>query len=118
MCIRDSVCALGSEAFAILTEGWNLEPLENAKYVVFGLGEQCTLVGAGPRAAFSETPVHFSDERDQSPEEMYSRYMVLVELRPLNENDSVARYIATAIPDRNGIHSISSELESHYSGQN
>lgn len=112
------VCALNADsALTLLREGWNFEPLENAKYIVFGLGEQCSLVGAGPKAAFSETPVHFSDDRDQSPEEMYSRYLILVELKPLNENDSIARYIAAAIPDRNGIHSVSSELETHYTNQ-
>ena len=112
------VCILNSEsALTILREGWNFEPQENAKYVVLGLGEQTSLVGAGPKAAFSETPVHFTDDRDHSPKEMYSRYLLLVELRTLSETQSVARYIGTGIPNRNGIHSVSNELDNYYSNQ-
>lgn len=112
------VCALNIEAaLVLLKEGWNFEPEEAAKYIVFGLGEQCTLVGAGARAAFSESPVHFSDDRDQSPEEMYSRYLLLVEVRSLSESTSVARYVGAAIPGRNGIQSKSRELENYYSNQ-
>lgn len=114
-----NVCTLSSEVTqTLLREDWNFEAVDGAKYVLLGLGEQCSLVGAGPRAAFSETPVHFSDDRNQSPEEMYSRYLLLVELRPINESESVARYVGAAIPDRNGIHSVSRELENHYTQQN
>ncbi|MDG1873195.1 MAG: hypothetical protein P8J27_04750 [Mariniblastus sp.] len=113
------VCVLESEAaLQILLEGWNFEPVEESKYLVFGLGEQCTLVGAGPKATFSEPPVHFSDDRDQSPEEMYSRYLILVEVRPLSDSESVARYVGAGIPGKNGIHSVSKELEIYYSDQN
>jgi type II secretory pathway pseudopilin PulG len=113
------VCTLGSEiADTTLRRDWNLEPIEGAKYVVVGLGEQCSMVGAGPQAAFSEPPVHFSDDRDQSPEAMYSRYLLLIELKPVNESESVARYIGAAIPGRKGIHSVSRELENYYTDQN
>ena len=74
------MCCQKSIAPTLLRDNWNLEPVEGARYLVFGLGEQCTLVGAGPQAAFSETPVHFSDDRLQSPENMYARYLILVEL--------------------------------------
>ncbi len=113
------VCTLSTEvAASILPQDWNYEPPEGAKYVVFGLGEQCSMVGAGAQASFSETPVHFSDDRDQSPEEMYSRYLLLVELRSISESDSIARYIGAAIPGRNGIHSVSRELEDYYTKKN
>jgi Tfp pilus assembly protein PilE len=113
------VCTLNSEIAAnLLKEEWNLDPIAGAKYVVFGLGEQCSMVGAGPKAAFSETPIHFSDDRSQSPEEMYSRYLLIVEIRPSSESFSIARYVGTAIPDKNGIHSISRELENYYTEQN
>lgn len=112
------VCVLGTEiASTILYRDWNFEPVENGKYLVLGLGEQCTLVGAGAKAAFSETPVHFSDDRDQSPEEMYSRYLLLVEVKSISETESVARYIGAAIPGLDGIHGVSKELENYYTNQ-
>ena len=113
------VCTLKAEfALTALREDWNFQAVEGAKYIVLGLGEQCSLVGAGPKAAFSETPVHFSDDRNQSPEEMYSRYLLLVELRTVSESQSIARYVGAAIPGKNGIHSVSRELENHYTHQN
>jgi type II secretory pathway pseudopilin PulG len=111
------VCSLGTEAITLLIEDWNLQPSEGSRYYVFGLGEQCSIVGAGEKASFAEAPVHFSDERDQSPEEMYSRYLLLVEVKPISETESVARYIGAAIPGKNGIRSVSTELEAHYSNQ-
>ncbi len=110
-----NVCSLSDDfAMTILPQDWNLEPAENAKYIVVGLGEQCSMVGAGQQAAFSESPVHFSDSREQSPDEMYSRYLLLVEIRSVDELKSVARYVGAAIPGQNGIHSVSRELEDYY----
>ncbi|MEM7784090.1 MAG: hypothetical protein AAF623_12110 [Planctomycetota bacterium] len=110
------VCMLSNEsAPEILRSDWNLELSESdsGRYLVFGLGQQCTIVGAGTQAAFSEAPVHFSDERDQSPKDMYSRYLLLVELIS-RESGTVARYIGSGIPSRNGIRSVSRELEGYY----
>jgi hypothetical protein len=113
------VCTLSADVAAtILRQDWNLEPVEGAKYIVFGLGEQCSMVGAGVNAAFSDTPVHFSDDRDQSPDEMYSRYLLLIELKFIDESESVARYVGAAIPGRDGIHSVSRELENYYTDAN
>jgi type II secretory pathway pseudopilin PulG len=110
-----NVCSLSDDsANNILTQDWNLEPAENAKYIVIGLGEQCSMVGAGAKAAFSESPVHFSDSREQSPDEMYSRYLLLVEIKSVDELKSVARYVGAGIPGRDGIHSVSKELEDYY----
>ncbi len=109
------VCRLRNEFAGIrLMEDWNLQPVDGASYIVLGLGEQCSLVGAGTQAAFSETPVHFSDNRLQSPENMYSRYLLIVEVRPIGSSSAIARYVGTAIPGRNGIHSVSKELEEYY----
>lgn len=112
------VCLLSQDvAGPLLKSDFNLDLVQGAKYLVFGLGEQCTLVGAGQQAAFSETPVHFSDDRDESPKEMYSRYLILVEIRPSDETTAIARYVGAAIPGRNGIHSVSRELENYYNQQ-
>ncbi len=113
------VCMLSPDvALTTLREGWNFEPAEGAKYLVFGLGQQCSLVGAGEKAAFSEAPMHYSDDRAQTPKEMYSRYLILVELKSRSESESVARYIGAAIPGQNGIHSVSKELKNYYTDQN
>ncbi len=113
------VCMLSADvAFEVLQEGWNFEPAEGAKYLVFGLGQQCSLVGAGEKSAFSEAPMHYSDDREQTPKEMYSRYLLLVELISKSESVAVARYIGAAIPGRDGIHSVSKELKTYYTDQN
>ena len=101
----------------IMLEQWNLETDEDTSYVVVGLGQQSTLIGAGETAAFPKPPVHFSDERMHSPEVMYSRYLLIIELKQNSETDSEARYIGAAIPGKNGIRSVSRELEEHYSGK-
>jgi type II secretory pathway pseudopilin PulG len=112
------VCRI-SPGFApvLQREGWNLEPVEGASYLVFGLGEQSSLVGAGPQAVFSEAPIHFSDDRLRSPETMYTRYMLIVEVQSKSDSNSVARFIGAAIPGKDGLHHISRELENHYSNQ-
>ncbi len=113
------VCMISNDvAFDVLREGWNFEPAQGAKYLVFGLGQQSSLVGAGEQAAFSEAPMHYSDDREQTPKEMYSRYLLLVELKSRSESEAVARYIGAAIPGRNGIHSVSKELKNYYTDQN
>ncbi len=112
------VCVLSADvAASLMKEGWNFLPRDGARYVVFGLGKQSTLVGAGLKAAFAEAPMHFSDDREQSPKEMYSRYLLIVELTTSNDSKAVARYIGAAIPGRNGIHSVSKELEEYYTDQ-
>ena len=80
-----------------------------------GLGEQSSLVGAGEQAAFAESPVHFSDDRNHSPESKYSRYLLLVELKPISDSRFNARYVGAAIPGIEGLHSLSKELENYYS---
>ena len=110
------VCVISNEAaLGILQQNFNHEPTEGAKYAVFGIGEQCTLVGGGSRAAFAESPVHFSDDRVQSPENMYARYLILVEIKPRSESEAVARYLGAGIPGKDGIRSVSRELEEYYS---
>ena len=101
--IRDSIAA------TTLAEGWNLTPPTGSEYFVFGIGTRCSLVGGGAQAAFSETPIHFTDNSLQSPENMYSRYLVIVEI-----NLGMARFVGVAIPGNEGIHSISRELENYY----
>ena len=111
-----NVCVLSPDSsFELLRNHWNFEPLETAKYVLLGIGERCTLVGAGTQAVFSEAPVHFSDNSNHSPQDMYSRYLILVEINQSNETTASARYIGVAIPGIDGIHSVAKELNQYYS---
>lgn len=113
------ICVVKSDQAApLLRTDWNFDALPTAKYMVVGLGEQCTLVGAGPNAAFPESPIHFSDARDENPKSMYSRYLLLIEINTRSENSAVARFVGAAIPGRQGIHNVSRELENFYSGSN
>ncbi|MEL7499454.1 MAG: hypothetical protein AAFN77_17755 [Planctomycetota bacterium] len=113
------VCILNPDmAVTLLPTDWNFDAVAEAKYMIVGLGEQSTLVGGGPQAAFPEAPVHFSDSRDENPGSMYSRYLIVIELRPTASQNAVARYVATAIPGREGIHRVSKELRDYYSQTN
>jgi len=106
------VCVLkGVVAAEKLPSGWNFEPIEEAKYVVMGLGKQCSLVGAGPKSAFSETPTQFSQGQNQNSKTMYLRYLVLVELNPVSEGRVIARYVGVGIPGTQGIQSVADQLE-------
>lgn len=106
------VCVLNAEVAAEkLSVGWNFEPIEEAKYIVMGLGKQCTLVGAGPKSAFSETPTQFSQGQNQNSKSMYLRYLILVELNPVSENRVIARYVGVGIPGLQGIQSVADQLE-------
>lgn len=114
------VCILNPDlAITLLRSDWNFEAEPGAKYMIVGLGEQSSLIGGGPEAAFLEAPVHFSDARDEDPKSMYSRYLLVIELKVnATTEDVVARYVATAIPGRQGIHRVSKELKDYYSGSN
>lgn len=110
------VCVLNPDlAVTMLRSDWNFDAEPNAKYMIVGLGEQSSLVGGGAGAAFLEAPVHFSDARDEDPKTMYSRYLLVIELRPADTVSAVARYVATAIPGKQGIHRVSKELRDYYS---
>ena len=113
------VCILNPDlAVTLLRSDWNFEAVPEAKYVIFGLGDQSTLVGGGRRAAFLEAPVHFSDARDENPKSMYSRYLLVVEISSSENGPAVARYVATAIPGSDGIRRVSKELRDYYSKTN
>ncbi len=110
------VCILNPDlAVTLFRTDWNFEAEPNAKYMVVGLGEQSSLVGGGKDAVFSKSPVHFSDERNENPKTMYSRYLLVIEIKTADSGVAMARYVGAAIPGSDGIRRISSELERFYS---
>ena len=96
---------------------WNIEPNKEDKYIVFGLGDQSTLVGSGQSALFAEAPVHFSDTQTTNPRLMYSRYLLVVALTHPSEQQARARYLGTCIPGPRGLETIAQALQEHYSNQ-
>ena len=113
---ESKVCALSTEfAQTVLPRIWNLQPREKVQYLVFGLGQQCTLVGAGVNAIFKEAPIHFSDNAAANPKLMYSRYLIVVELDRTSELGSKARYVGVGIPHPTGMIGMTDELKQHYS---
>jgi hypothetical protein len=105
------------EAPAMAMRLWNFELPEGAKIVVMGIGSQCTLVGSGREALFSEAPVHFSDNQSTNPKNMYSRYLAVFELAPRDEKTSSVRYIGTCAPGPQGLQTVSQTLKDHYNDQ-
>ncbi len=113
------VCQLSAEYAAIALERmWNLIPRDNVRYILFGIGPKCSLVGGGQQAVFKEAPVHFSDDSLSNPKNMYARYLVVIELdNTIEQSRTKARYVGVAIPHRTGIMGINDQLADFYSGQ-
>ncbi len=100
---------------AVMERLWNIAPGQPSRYLVFGVGSRCTLVGGSESALFPEAPVHFSEQANSSPQNMYSRYLIVVELKPASELQARARFVGVAIPGPAGLHGISEELKEIYS---
>lgn len=109
------VCVLGGGELAqSLARSWNIDPSEDSKFMVVGVGSQSTLVGAGAESMFPEAPVHFSDNHLANPQAMYSRYLLVFELTLKSDKLAEARYVGTGIPSPEGLRTIGQELEEHY----
>jgi len=115
---ESKVCALNQEfAGGVMYRLWNIEPSTDVRFLVFGLGQRSSLVGAAAEAVFKEAPIHFSEDAASNPKKMYSRYLIVVELDNSSELKTKARYIGTGIPHQTGIIGINDQLEDHYSNQ-
>lgn len=110
------VCAV-ADAFTVelMEQIFNLTPEDKSRYLVFGLGARSSLVGGSENALFAEAPVHFSDDASSNPKNMYSRYLIVVEIKSPTEDTTRARYVGVAIPDRKGLRGIQQELQQVYS---
>ncbi len=113
------VCQLRSDyASRVAQRLWNIESVENKRFLIFGLGQRCSLVGASETAIFKEAPVHFSDNSLSSPNRMYARYLIVVELNSSGELEAKARYVGTVIPHQLGIVGLNDQLSDFYNSQN
>ncbi len=112
------VCQLRPDYAAKVSQRlWNIDPGNNKRYLLFGLGQRCSLVGGGEAAIFKDAPVHFSDNSLSNPRRMYARYLLVIELESAGELESKARYIGTVIPHLSGIVGLNDQLEDFYNNE-
>lgn len=110
-----NVCTLAStETTRILGEVWNYQPQPGAQYIVFGLGAQCSLVGANEDAFFAEAPLHAVDAHSERADNAYARVLLVVELTDAGTTDSEARYIGVGAPHPDGVQGVATHLQEWY----
>lgn len=111
-----NVCVIAAtETARILGDVFNYAPVAGAEYLVFGLGEQCSLVGAGSEAFFSEAPLHFVDAHSERADNAYARIMILLELIDAGTATSEARYIGVGAPHPDSVQGVATHLQEWYS---
>ncbi len=96
---------------------WNMDPPSNGALLVFGLGNQCSLVGQASTAMFAEAPLYLSDQPTANPQATYARFLVVVELKRESSQRSAARYIGPVVASSKGIQGLSGQLEDFYATQ-
>lgn len=112
-----SVCALTSEAATrILDTVWNFTPAAGAQYIVLGLGERSSLVGANEDAFFAEAPLHAVDAHSERADNAYARILLVVELADAGTADAEVRYIGAGAPHPDGVQGVSTHLQEWYGG--
>ncbi len=111
-----NVCVLAAtEVDRILEEVWNYTAQTDAEYVVVGLGERCSLVGAGEDAFFTEAPLHYVDAHSERADNSYARVMIVIELADAGTVDAEARYIGVGAPHPDGVQGVATHLREWYS---
>lgn len=81
-------------------DGSMVDNSANVRYVVFGLGSNCTAVGSGK--LIQEAPVHFGASDAINPTNVYQRYLVVFSLTTLPDGSVAADFEAAAGNDVNG----------------
>ncbi|MEM9645590.1 MAG: type II secretion system protein [Planctomycetota bacterium] len=113
-----NVCTLtlgaSGSAPGILNDVWNYTPQTGAQYIVLGLGEQCSLVGANEGAFFSEAPLHAVDAHSERADNAYARILVVIELTDAGTANSEARYIGVGAPHPDGVQGVATHLQEWY----
>ena len=114
-----NVCtiAAGTTLTDILFNVWNYVPPTGspAEYIVVGLGQRCSLVGAGDGAFFAEAPLHAVDAHSERADQSYARILLVIELLNPGTADAEARYIGAGAPHPDGIQGVATHLQEWYS---
>jgi prepilin-type N-terminal cleavage/methylation domain-containing protein len=82
------------------SDGSMLDDRTNVRYLVFGLGPNCTAVGSGKR--IQEAPVHFASDDTINPSTVYQRYLIIMSLVTDAQGAVTAYYEAAAGNDVTG----------------
>ena len=94
----------------------HLETTDTVKYLVFGIGANCTGVGAGK--LMQEAPVHFGADDTINPNNVYQRYLAIFSVTtPAGGTTAVARFEAMAGNDTDGPSSAEDHVRQYYEGQ-
>lgn len=113
--------ASGSTPIAV---AWNANPLklrrhlettDTVKYLVFGVGPNCTAIGAGK--LLQEAPVHFGADDTINPTNVYQRYLTVFSLATNAKGEVTARFEAMAGNDTDGPSSAEDHIREFFDGQ-
>ncbi|MBL9083833.1 MAG: prepilin-type N-terminal cleavage/methylation domain-containing protein [Planctomycetales bacterium] len=85
------------------------------KYVVFGVGPNCTGIGAGK--LIQEAPVHFGADDTINPNNVYQRYLTVYSLVTTNTGKVTAYFEAMAGNDVDGPSSAEAHIRQFHEGQ-
>lgn len=109
-----TLCAMTAAGATTMLQSFNVAPDANSRYIALGIGQQCTLVGGGDDAAFSEAPVHFGDTAQTRSNVAYTRYFLIVEIANRGTGNEEARLLGAAAPHENGLERNAAHLKEFY----
>ncbi|QGJ70084.1 Hypothetical protein PBC10988_17730 [Planctomycetales bacterium 10988] len=66
----------------------------NTRYIIFGVGPNCT--GVGPGKLIQESPVHFAANDELNPATTYQRFLVVFSIVYDDDHDEYSAYFETA----------------------
>lgn len=81
-------------------DGSTFDNRTNVRYLVFGIGPNCSAVGSGKR--IQEAPVHFAADDSINPASTYQRYLVVLSLATDAQGKVTANFEAAAGNDVDG----------------
>jgi prepilin-type N-terminal cleavage/methylation domain-containing protein len=90
--------------------------LRGDRYVVFGLGKRCTMIGK----TIADPPVHFSDTTTERPEQVYARYGLVFQVAKGNGVGNPATplgravFVGTVEFHREGLGTKDAHMEEYY----
>jgi prepilin-type N-terminal cleavage/methylation domain-containing protein len=91
--------------------------LGTAEYVVFGLGKMSPFTGAG--GMMLEAPVHFGEQANAAPDQVYSRFGLVFQLVAADGDPlPTARFAGSVAFHGDGIAGADAPLEAYYAGHN
>jgi len=88
----------------------------NVRYIIFGIGSNCTGVGTGK--LIQEAPVHFAADDSINPANVYQRYLVVFSLVTNGDGSVTAHFEAAAGNDVSGPSSAEGHIRQFHDASN